>query len=274
MKGVLIICEGRTDVEFIAGLLKSDGYQEFKNTLGNLPEPLYGYLKKSIDEFEYDSSRLRMGPLLPTVYVKNAQGSVYAILYAIDGTGNIEKAKKVVSDYGLLLRLGPKLKNWTLQLSLCFIFDSDQRGVDDTLDWVMNQFKDSINKVGNLLDTFDHSEFNKVGACILSGEDGYGTMEDMLMPLLSIGRETLYEQASTFLATHSFRRDKSGSTVIDENKTRADLRKSTIAVVGQFASSGLSNADTIRKDGAWKGNVAKSEKCNTIIKQINQMRPR
>lgn len=273
MKGAILICEGRTDVSFLIQLLTSNGYQAPDNlTLGKLPSPLNGHFSTVIQNYDYDNHRLQLGPRLPSILVKNAQGKKYLIIYAIDGTGKLEEAKNLVSNYRTLISTTRELARDTIELSLGLMFDSDAIGETERNEWINSAFEGVLGSTGDLLAGYAHSDFQKIQSHIISGENGLGVLEDILLPLYEQqDKINAFDKAEYFLSECQFTRPIPSTGTPNTEKMRVDKMKSKIAIVNQLQVSGLSNADSIRKANDWKRGIATSEKCGRIIQFINQL---
>lgn len=285
-KVVILLCEGKTDVAFLSRLLiTSDNYKNYKKTVESMPFPFGlntksktdGYFSKKLKEYEYDSAQLHEKPLLPTILDRN-RGNSYTLilLYSMGGMGKISNYKEIIRDFSTLTK-GIQLNSNSIHASLGFIYDYDNSSLLDRVEYIKNQFQDQINELQNLSDTIhitDSKFFKKIGYYILPKSLSKGNLEDIIIPIIESRHNLLVEKAKAFLIERGFKRMKiSDNTQEDENKTKSDLNKSIIGVLGQIEHSGFGNAEIIQRSSLLNHDeMKKSNECKGILAFIKSLR--
>ena len=277
MNSILIICEGKHDVAFLKVILeKRLKFSNYQVSVKNIEKPVGDYLIKKIRDFEYDESRLRDGPKLPIILKKKkSKNVIYAILYSIDGLNSqgLTRAKELIKDYLDLITLGRTVPGFSKsKMSLGFIFDSDSHGLEQRCEWVKNQFSDEHLDLSNLNHNtiIDHDVFSGIGVYSLAGEDGFGNLESILLPIYSRGQDDQADYIKKFLTDNNFERLIEGKK--HDRKTNSDLDKSLIAILGQFEFSGFANAELIFKSKRIGGLLDGSELVNGLEGFLNKLK--
>jgi len=257
MNGILIICEGKHDVSYLSLLLELLDFAEYKKNISDFDQPLKDLFINQIGKFDYDN---------------------FAILYAIDGLRNIDKAKEVIYNYRTAIELGKIKEDYKIDLSLCMIFDADDIGIDGRIDKMIEQYKDDIENLENAKHNSIIVEkgYKSFGSYIIANEEGYGNLEDILIANLSrnANQKEKIENAAKYLALFDFERTKKKvgkPPKKDEKRTKSDFNKSLIALSGQFEYSGLDNGELIRKHTYLKGLLngdAKSKEIMNLLKSL------
>jgi hypothetical protein len=275
MNGILIICEGKHDVSYLSLLLELLGFSEYKKNINDFDQPLKDLFTKQLVKFDYDNSRLRKGPNLPVIFKQPNNHQQFAILYAIDGLRNIEKAKEVIFNYRTAIEFGVFDEDYKIDLSLCMIFDADDVGVDGRIDEMVEQYKDNIENLENAKHNsiIHEKDYKSFGSYIISNSKGYGNLEDILIANLNrnANQKAKIENAAKYLKEFTFERinrKKGKPDVKDEKRTISDFNKSLIALSGQFDFSGLDNGELIRKHSSLKGLLGGDAKSNEIIELL------
>ncbi|MBJ2174392.1 hypothetical protein JBL43_09100 [Aureibaculum sp. A20] len=269
MNGILIICEGKHDMAYLSLLLELLNFSEYKKNISDFDQPLKDLFINQIGKFDYDNNRLRKGPNLPVIFKQPNKHHQFAILYAIDGIRNIEKAKEVIFNYRTAIEFGEIDEKKKIDLSLCMIFDADDVGIEKRIEQMIEQYKDKIENIENAKHNIiiDENKFKCFGSYIIANNEGKGNLEDILIANLNrnSNQKEKIENASKYLKGFTFERTNGKPPIIDGRKTNSDFNKSLIALTGQFEFSGLDNGELIRKHSSLKGLLSGDAKSKEII---------
>ncbi|MFK7979078.1 MAG: DUF3226 domain-containing protein [Saprospiraceae bacterium] len=296
IKAIIILCEGKTDVAFLRRLLTVDSYRDYKEVVGNMPNPLGlggnnnnkskgSYFINKLRTYQYDSANLRDLPILPLI-LRRTQGvsDTYAFLYDMNGMDRVDNYKEIIRDFQNLSRksLQPDdfaISHLKMDVALAFVYDIDDKSSSKRVEYIKETFSDTIEEIQYLREDksiIDSKHFKGVGYYFLCDEQSdKGNLEDLILPLMKKGKEDLFENAEKFLNSEGeFVRYRNTTPLSkDDSKTASDLNKSLIGSVGQIEISGLNNADIIKHTKLLDKDKFKSSKqCLVILKFIKLLR--
>lgn len=120
---------------------------------------------------------------------------------------------------------------------------------------------DQITLTNNIVTT---SSYKKIGLNIFANENGTGNLESILIPLMSEGNETIFQDAATYFdANFDKKRAK---------KNNAKKEKSMIGIAGNLQYSGVANNSVIRQsDYITKEKIDKNKQCQKIIQFFEEL---
>ncbi len=289
MIGIVVLCEGRHDVAYISLLLENDGYLHYKETVSQMVSPLYEYFSSKISSFPYDSNLLFKRPILPWIMYKQegqSKNAFYVLLYSMDGLDKPENYNEIIDDFGFQAQPEEDLAQEMLfqdsKLALVFILDADNNGIESRVDLIKERYSENLPVEMNLL---GHGEdcivetqksiFKAIGCYVLSKEgEEFGNLEDIILPLMKKGNQSIFDEAEKFLSDNEFERKKKQKKVwvIDKTKTEGDFKKSTIGVAGQLDCTGEDNMYIIQNSRFLKGKINGDPKSDDITKFFRKLR--
>jgi hypothetical protein len=259
MKTTLIFCEGPHDVSFVQKTLKY--FWEFEKVEWNFseyPAPFNLFFKNNIEKYASQDLNLDMAHkfFLPDrVMIKGAQ---VVMVFNLGGKDRIDKVKTLISG------LNPLLKNSSVfpqgamfiasDLHYLFLFDADDKGAESIRDKIKQELS-AIDDLNWLTGTWITEPLNNFAAHIgnkaiyIWGNDiGYGTIEDIILPIVETNNKELFQKVSEFINSN-FRWD-----VTNENKKKsvaetAKMKKAIITSAGQRKKPGSSMAVVIDQSG-------------------------
>lgn len=304
IKAIIALCEGKTDVAFLRRLLEVDKYRDYKEIVKDIPKPLGlgndipnaleekseeikgSYFIRKLKTYQYDSANLRDLPILPLMLRRTeGQSDTYVFLYDMNGLDRVENYKEIIKDYQNLSGKSHNDDDYEasripkMDLALAFIYDIDDKSISERIEYVKDTFSDTIEEVQYLKEDnsiIDSKHFKGLGCHFFCDEkSNQGSLEDLVLPLMKIGKENLFEKAEAFLNCEGefIRYKKTDAPLKDDYKTASDLNKSLIGSVGQIEISGLSNADIIKHTKLLSVNKLKSsEQCMDILAFIKKLR--
>ena len=273
MKIIVLICEGKTDTSFLSVLLKSE--MEFldysnKTILSKIKEPLGSYLLHMFNDYEYEDFKVFERPPIPIILRKNSANSeIFCLIYSADGKNKINNYKQIITFFRDIASLSSNPNKFALKsgvtssISLCLFFDADKKGIRPTVEEVKNNYSNFLPEIEQIAHNTNikTNTFKSIGCYILFGNDEVGTLEDIIIPLMKDGNETIFDSAIKYLNDNNFTRE--------EGKLDVEQKKSAIGVAGQLELSGLDNGDIIRKSKYLSGKL-KNEKCIEIKNFIKE----
>ncbi|WP_347052252.1 DUF3226 domain-containing protein [Flavobacterium olei] len=263
---IAILCEGPHDVEFIARILKHNGYSSNdKLKIKDFPTPINDLLRTEASKTNVEDLNLQevRQVLLPSSSLKI--NSNFYLLYTMGGDSKKDIRKQLLNDFYSLIPNENEISSLPegTSLGVLYFLDADDKGVVTRI----SELNDEIFEVLNIKPFTNHKEvFNhlglKLGSFIFTGIDNEkGKLEDVLMPLMIEGNEQIFDNANNYLVGH----------YDDKRKAQKyDKEKSTIGVVGQLQISGSSNTVCIKKsDYITEAKIKASDKCVEIFDYIN-----
>lgn len=314
MKAIIVLCEGKTDVAFLRRLLAVDNYRDYKEIVKDIPKPLGlgedipllpedkekedkpqpekgdeikgSYFIRKLKTYQYDSANLRDTPILPLMMRRTeGQSDTYIFLYDMNGMGRVENYKEIIKDYQDLSNKSHGNDDFEasripkMDVALAFVYDIDDKSAKERVEYVKSTFIDEIDEIQYLKNDnsiIDSKHFKGLGCYFLGDEEGIkGNLEDLILPLMKIGKEDLFKNAEKFLNCEGefIRYKKTDTSSKDDYKTASDLDKSLIGSVGQIEISGLSNADIIKHTNLLnKDKFRNSNQCKSILTFIKSLR--
>jgi len=290
MKGIIIFCEGKSDVAFLSLLIKQIDFKDYKVKVEEMIKPLKEYFISQFDKYEYESNELLKRPILPWIYKKReSQGdNIYILLYSMDGLGKIDNIKPIIESFIYQQNADETFGDDQLPfsksiLSFAFFIDADNIGIKERVELIKKEFIKyfpEIEKLGHGKDaivTTKVKPFKNIGCYVITKEESeYGNLEDVLIPIMEKGKEEeIFNNAENFLKKNNFVRykpDKKGEKIKDENKTKSDLKKSIIGVAGQLECSGNDNTEIILNSSFLQGKFDNDLKSLEIIEFIKKLR--
>ena len=295
MRIVFVLCEGPHDVAFLSRILSSVGYSNYKEKLNNFPYPLNDWLvamtkNLTIEEFRVNRVYDELNMVLPRGAMMSEDRDKMILLYSLNGDQRKKERKRIIDVVSSWTSLPEDDKEFSVSeqiadngntYGLVVFNDADDLGIEARLKEIKDEMKsafpfaDSITSNGKIACVDDKV---KVSAYVFA-EDGteYGTLENILLPLMKQGEKQIFDDADSFLEKHKdesrlkplvFCKNDSGVIVEDRDKANKYYHiKSLIGVVGQLQFSGSSNVVCIEKaDYINLDKIAASTICQDILR--------
>lgn len=246
MNVTLFFAEGAHDVAFIklalqygCGLSVSQGLM-----INSLPTPLDKIFGQIIKDHFFDDVSLDMAHkfLLPDCAF--VSGGNYIFLFNTGGMSKYSVVKKLTSRILYQLKLsGQKYDFSEENLKFVFTYDADYRGENKTIEEVKKNLfpmtvedcafdeRDSVRDIEVLLD----QDSANVNYYIWHGSNGFGSLEDILLPIYQVSHFDLLAKTDLFIA-ENFPADfifNPQSTTKHDIAVKADKIKAQITIAGQ-----------------------------------------
>jgi hypothetical protein len=288
-KAVFAICEGSQDVAFLYRLFSADGYKKYNKKIVDFPRPISGYLKKSFQSTDYENLKLEESwqkPLPQEVLVKD---DTLVLLYGVGGADKKETRKdmlKCIAGFSILPDDNDALyPGKALQYALIYFFDANDKGLKVREKSIKEEIGEVLGVEVPMLasgDTLQSIKGLLVGCYIFARDDGYGKLEDIIIPLMQKDNEEIFQKAADFLKLKDESRltrlklVKNTDGELEERystkKHDFDEKKSQIGITGQLQISGKSNAVIIRDTDYIKlQKIRDNHLCRNILNFINSL---
>ena len=300
MRIVFVLCEGPHDVAFLSRLLSAAGYMNYKKTVKDYPFPLSGWLveatkKLSIEDLNVDKVYKELSTILPSGAMVNEDCEQLILLYAMHGDSRKKERKELMTHLKKWISSPEDEKEFSIMeessdighnFGLVILYDADDKGIEARIAEIKTDLRelfpiiDGINRNGEVIST---DEKFKIGAYVFAEEnEGLGTLEDILLPLMKKDNEDIFKDAEHFLDTHKdvsrlrplvFMKDSTGKVVQSRNKSnKYHPIKSLLGVVGQLQNSGTSNTVCIEKsDYITLEKINNSIMCQEILEMFSKL---
>lgn len=267
MKNIVItICEGPHDAAFLYKILRHLGFKSYSKKIKEMPELMKGYFKGRMEEYNYEDVNLEnIKPPLPTILSRN---DVYFLLYPVGGDEKIKEALRIVADFKK-----SKEKQWLFRESydyaFVFFYDANKRGVGERVEGIRRHFSDLL---GNI-EALGHNKIittrvGRIGCFIFSKDGNTGRLEDVILPLMKIGKENedIFEDAGLYIEKH-FDRSRL------KRKDHFDYEKALIGIAGQLQRSGCTNTVIIQHaDYLSEEKIKNDNQCKEICAFFDEFR--
>lgn len=272
-KGIILLCEGRTDVAYIRKLLQLDNYRDYKEVVSDMVKPLDSFFENYLSGFDYVSGEILNRPILPII-LRRTHGlkDDFALIYSMDGMNKTSNYRYVIEKYTKLTNASqsdfggdddlPEVK-----VAMAILYDMDKSTVKERVQFVKDNLGESINEIQYLSDTnliTNSSFFNCIGLHIIKAPDkATGNLEDILLQFIS-SHERL-DAAKKFLDDSNFERGT-------QDKKESDFNKSLISILGQIEVSGVDNSTIISKSSLFNQDLKSEAEGRRLLDFINELR--
>lgn len=290
-KVVFAICEGHQDVVFLYRLFCADGFKSYKEKIADFPRPISNYLKKSLEYTNTDLEKLKLNETRqkPIPQEVLSRDETLALLYGIGGADKKDIRRNMlesIADISIPLASERALyPGETLQYTLIYFFDADDIGVKAREQSIKEEiYAVTGEQVPGLISGSGLQSIKglRVGCYIFAKDDGYGKLEDILIPLMREGNEDIFQKAVDFLMLKDESRltrlklVKNTDGELEEKystkKHDFDEKKSQIGIVGQLQVSGKSNTVIIRDTDYIKlQKIRDNHLCRNILNFIHSL---
>ena len=256
---IFILTEGDHDSAFLYRILKANGAKTDHQIIKNYPFPLNQFLVSgfpniSIEDLNIEAARSRF----LTSYIMQ-YGNNTILLFSIGGDSKTNIRVELIKSINAY-NIPDKDAFQTItdtSFSVLLFFDADSKGSSSRVEQVKNE-------LAMVFTTISHLGFTKeiiysmgginVGTFVFTenGKDT-GMLEDVLIPLMKLGNDDIFDAANEFLNIHEqtalFKGTlkMQGMVIKEVNGHKYSYRKSLIATVGQLQKSGKSNSICIRE---------------------------
>jgi len=245
MKITIVLCEGPHDTAFLSRMLRGDGYGNYCEQIKGYPTCIRGFLTKQLKssvsgEKKLQESRIVM--LMPS-YALERNGNLL-FLFNLGGDSRRERRKTILNHFIELYSGEPMEKGiQDDQLRIAFVYDADEKSVDERLKEVKEEIKGLLSGVSVSIGQGQWSSVGSIawGAYIFAGSNRQGRLEDLVLPAMKDTCPEAFGAAEQYLD----RRDSYG--LPSEMGKGYDRGKSLISIIGQLEKSGCANAAIIEQ---------------------------
>lgn len=267
-KILLILCEGSHDVAFLYKILRlglvakdiqSKKITEFDSNLSK-------YFINTLKNYNYEDGNLQGKPKMPVPLelVKN-DIKTQIFIYGLGGDAQIQNWRNTIQAYKDLIESEHENDNY--QITLALFFDADKEGSQNRLEKTKKYFRDVIKEIDQITlieNIISTSSYKKLGLNIFADTKGTGNLESILIPLMSEGNETIFENAANYF--------DSNFDTHRAKKNNAKKEKSMIGIAGNLQYSGVANNSIIQQsDYINKEKIDKNEDCQKIIQFFEKL---
>lgn len=264
---ISVLCEGSHDVAFLSKLIRAQGFKLCEGTkLKDFPSPMDKILTTEATKANVEELKLSEihHALLPSGVLKNEDESSFFFMYALGGDSRRDRRDRILTT---LMDSVPRTGELTeligdTEIYIAYFLDSDEKGVAKRLNELSSEIRSTLGADEISLDSNGQVisyDGLQIGAYIFrSEEDDKGKLEDIMLPLMKVGNDKIFEDAEIYIGAHyDSARDK-------KKKFKKD--KATIGIAGQLQRSGASNNVIISHSDYISADKIKScTKCQEII---------
>ena len=253
MKALLVICEGRHDINFVQRSLGVAGCRWSEEPIGHLPSPfgsVPGRSRKGLIatriEREVGGLTLRSAayPPLPqfeSAIFDDANETMFVLIRA-NGKQQVDAITDMLADVDDALDIGPVD---VTEYAVAFLFDANSDGVTGTLQAFHDRYQQHFGSAA----TVGHAQWLHATACHIgvfvvhrSLADPFGTLEDHLVPMVEASWHQQYKGACDFVDGNK----QAGDAVYGNDANRL---KAVITATGQFQHPGAPLSTVVGRGG-------------------------
>ena len=187
----------------------------------------------------------------------------------LNGWERASERLEVLNMYKKLLSDGDDFSPKDIEFTFLYFFDADSAGISSRLNVLNSELSLSLpiehNKI-KLIDSFNWGchIFHK------SETEQYGAIEDLLIGMMRINNEDLFNKCEQFISAAMLPRERQCEYLCHTDSYKSDNKfnqqKSIISVAGQLQFSSMSNAVIIAKsDYIKKNDMAENIHCQRIM---------
>ena len=253
MKALLVICEGRHDINFVQRSLGVVGCRWSEEPIADLPSPfgsVSGRSRKGLIatriERDVDGLTLRSTAYPPLPQFESAifddANEIMFVLIRANGKQQAHAIADMLRDLDDALDIGPVD---VTEYAVGFLFDANSDGVTGTL----KAFQDGYQQYFGSAATVGHAQWLHAAACHIgvfvvhrSLADPFGTLEDHLAPMVEASWHQQYEGACDFVDGNK----QAGDAVYDNDANRL---KAVITATAQLQHPGAPLSTVVGRDG-------------------------
>lgn len=256
MKSVFVFCEGRHDVVFAQRCLGAlGGCSWIRSSIGDLPSPLGAnsvipqgliaswYQHASIEKLGLQEAAHPPSPSVRSIV--NNEEKVF-VLIGMNGKDRIEGVMRILQQLRVVFRRAETGKFDVSQYATAFLFDADDRGLEETLDWFRLRYEAHFGDMPDL----EHGKWITgndvpVGCFVFHDDDAptkTGTLETHVAPMAKGAWPDRFRAAMKFVDDNA----REGDSVHGDEAKRM---KAIITSAGQFDNPGSPLSEIIGRNG-------------------------
>lgn len=282
---VFAVCEGPHDIAFLYRLFTARGFTGYKEIIDKFPKPINRFIMKALEDADYEKMKLMEVGKKPIPQEVLTRDDSLVLLYAVGGDEKKNARRDLISGIFEFKPLDDDSLDagGGLDYSILFFYDADGKGVEKRLRGVEQEINDLFG-VNDLVISNGGEPVRvkgyKVGCYVFAGDNGFGKLEDIMVPIMEKGNETIFKGADKFLELQDkdrlkklrLKRNTEGS--IEEfrsnERMKFDKSKSRICIAGQLQNSGKSNVAIIKDcDYINLEKIRGCSKCREIMRFID-----
>lgn len=237
----LIIAEGAHDVAFLARLMKANAYIDPQIRIEDIkPNILKNLIINLFSNFSFNRNvkKINRRPIPAAVLYQKAEGNnEIAVLFAADGVSNYPNIETILKNLVALINLpiGQDSLKDVEEIKVIFNIDADDKGVEERIATINSWTKKLTDENCPDVSNFGGIEYKgiKWGAFISANNDGFGALEDLVLPLFENDHNKMVEEVKRLIS-------QKDSFNIPQTKKPNDA-KSEIGIMGQLDMPGVSN---------------------------------
>ncbi len=237
MNVIITICEGPHDTAFLYKILRHLTFKPYSEKIGNMSDLFKKYFISQVKEHHLEDVNLQnIKPPLPTILKKE---ETYFLLYPVGGDAKIKAASRIIEDFKKR-KEQEEFFDESANYSLLFFYDADEHGIEKRVEMIKKSFS-------LLLDGLEVLEHKKIIATPLGGTGCFiftkdtktGRLEDILLPIMNMGNEDIFDDAQQYI-------DKHKKQASSKKATHFNNDKALIGIAGQLQRSGCANTVIIQ----------------------------
>ncbi len=275
---ITVICEGPHDVAFLRQILKASGFESNDACkIVDFPSPINYLLINQLRQSDFGALNLQTAKAGELPAATLIQGPNVIFLFSMGGDTRKDLRNRLVLN---LIRSIPNEEEIITKemlakdslLHAVYFFDADKKGVKKRLAEISLELQEVFSGIAANTLTENGQRIELIakkfslGAYIFSQDSTEeGNLEDILLPLMSLENESIFNGAGSYVDTHFDQGRAKG------DGKKFDRQKAIIGAAGQLQKSGGGNTELIREtDYLSKEKILANAKCQEIIQFFKQ----
>lgn len=269
MKAVLVVCEGRHDINFVQRSLGVAGYRWYNGLIMDLPSPFGSVagrsrkglvatrIEREVGDLDLQGAAYPPIPQFESVIFDDANGIVFVLIRA-NGKQQVDAVRDLLYDVDDAMEIGPVD---VTEYAVAFMLDANSDGVTDTLRAFENGYRQHFRSAAPA----GHAIWLPATTCHVgvfvvhrSPAEPFGTLEDHLAPMVEAASPLQYNAACAFIDDNA-RADEPAS------KDDAARLKAVITATAQFQHPGKSLSAIVAHDGLPRKQFQESKLSQDIL---------
>ena len=267
VKALLVFCEGSHDVAFVQKvLILCLEFQKMKWKFSEYPSPLNALFKQTVQDHAAGDLSLDMAHkfFLPDSVLQKSDHLI--LLFNSGGSSQTVIVKSLLKQFVYFLEspnegapnsqiFSDATQSVVKEAKYLFIYDADHNGTTALFEKIKKDFevideetKWSFNELKVSKDNLFGAIADDKAAYIWAENTDFGTLEDILLPMVENDQKEIVEKASNFIDDPLFKWETNSTDTQREIAQISKRKKAIITSVGQRNNSGFSLSVIIKNE--------------------------
>lgn len=245
----ILLVEGRHDAAFIGRILKANGYEDSKLTIGEYPEFIKGYLTKFFEGAHIEDSTIKN--VVSNLFLPSSSLSVSSdpnqmlIIFPMGGDAQKDRRRELIRKLYKIFS-NPMFQDGRDSLKIIYNLDADEHGIAFREQQVNEELHEIIDSSIPEIHNSSWTPFGGIQWGLYVFTDpftGKGKLENLVLPLIEDNKKDLKSLVDSFIS------ERPKMNYWNTKYKQYDEEKSRISMMCQMEISGVANTTLLVKTG-------------------------